>query len=548
MDIEKLQLKLKKGNPKQRFEAIGELVKLDSTEVLPILQQSLKIEDHNRVIERLNKAILYLETKPESSKETVNPGEYVEKSDIFGSGVEVPNQPNDLAENTISKLKKALNSKNEASEMKAMRFILKNCATQLVPYMIDIALKRDDTQFKLKTLEILRLLNRSEFSSDLIDFLKVEDILIIKASLEVLDSLGHLPDVLSMIKEFTNSEDQELAKTADNYLEKLIDQGNKEAIEFFSELKISRERKAKEEAFEPFVPEGMEDLLPKKMTDALDEQKRQKSAKQKQAVLAFKYKSQMESKDPKQRIDAMFQLAKANDPEAIELITQLLSNESDFKVIASGLSALAQMNADAALAAIQNFLSHEDDRVRANAVSSIDKILGDEKPKPMLERMLKDPNHRVRANAISALLLKKPKECFLPLHALVNSDSKDEKVAAIVIIERFQQDTHLIMLEKFMHSDDSRVVEKTRSVLENWQGDIELSKYILSGGQEFQQFYTKHLEKKRHELNRQEDKSDKEDKKDNDGKSPAEPQIEELMQDSEEESGLLSNLLKKFRF
>ena len=86
----------------------------------------------------------------------------------------------------------------------------------------------------------------------------------------------------------------------------------------------------------------------------------------------------------------MFQLAKANDPEAIELITQLLANESDFKVIASGLSALAQMKAQAALAAIQNFLSHEDSRVRANAVSSIDLILGDDNPKPMLERMLKD--------------------------------------------------------------------------------------------------------------------------------------------------------------
>jgi len=289
----------------------------------------------------------------------------------------------------------------------------------------------------------------------------------------------------------------------------------------------------------------MEDLLPKKMSDALEEQKQEKSAKKKQAVLAYKYKSQMESEDPKERIDAMFQLARANDPEAIELITQLLANESDFKVIASGLSALSQMKAQAALAAIQNFLSHEDDRVRANAVASIDTILGEDQPKPMLERMLKDPNHRVRANAISALLLTKPKECFLPLHALVNSESKDENVAAIVIIERFQQDTHLTMLEKFMHSNDSRVVEKTRSVLENWQGDIELSKYILSGGKDFQQFYSKHLEKKRHELNRQEDEDDKEN---NDAKSPAEPQVKELKQESEEESGLLSNLLKKFRF
>ena len=71
---------------------------------------------------------------------------------------------------------------------------------------------------------------------------------------------------------------------------------------------------------------------------------------------------------------------------------------------------------------------------------------------------------------------------------MANSTSKDENVAAIVIIERFQQDTHLTMLEKFVHSEDSRVVEKAKNVLENWQGDIELSRYILSGGDNFQNF------------------------------------------------------------
>ena len=302
-----------------------------------------------------------------------------------------------------------------------------------------------------------------------------------------------------------------------------------------------REQKAKEDAFVPFVPEGMEDLLPKKMTDAIEEKKQEESAKKHKAALAYKYRAQIDSKDPKQRIDAMFQLAKANDPEAIELITQLLANESDFKVIASGLSALAQMKAQAALAAIQNFLSHEDSRVRANAVSSIDLILGDDNPKPMLERMLKDPNHRVRANAISALLLSKPKECFFPLYTLANSTSKDENVAAIVIIERFQQDTHLTMLEKFVHSEDSRVVEKAKNVLENWQGDIELSRYILSGGDNFQEFYSKHLENKRREMNRQEENQESSDER------SQEPDSDNSEESSDDE-GLISGLLKKFRF
>ena len=545
MDIENLHLKLKKGNPKERFEAIGELVKLDPTKILPILQEAVEVEEHDKVLKRLKKNISYLKNNMASQKDSNNAKSLMIKSDIFGSDIVVPNQPVEIPEATLDKVRQALNSNDESSQLKAMRFILKNCATPLVPNLIEIALKRSDKQFILKSLELIRLLKRSEFSNDLIDFLKSDNVEVIKASLAAQQSIGGLSDVLPFLKDFAQSQNPELVKIANNYLEELSSTGNEEAVQFCTELKEERDRKTKEEAFVPFVPEGMEDLLPKKVTDVLEEQKQEKSAQKKKAVLAYKYKSQMESEDPKQRIDAMFQLARANDPEAIELITQLLANESDFKVIASGLSALSQMKAQAALAAIQNFLSHEDARVRANAVASLDTILGEDHPKPMLERMLKDENHRVRANAISALLLTKPKECFLPLHALVNSESKDQNVAAIVIIERFQQDTHLTMLEKFMHSNDSRVVEKTRSVLENWQGDIELSKYILSGGQEFQQFYSKHLEKKRHEMNRQEDKDDKED---NNGKSPAEPQLEELKQESEEDSGLLSNLLKKFRF
>ena len=196
---------------------------------------------------------------------------------------------------------------------------------------------------------MIRLLKRSEFCNDLIDFLKSSDVDLINATLAAQEGIGRLEDMISFLKDFTQSEDQDLVSVSETYLEKLVSKGNKEAIEFSDELKKNRDRKAKEAAFVPFVPKGMEDLLPKKMTDALEEKKQEESAKKHKAVLAYKYKSQMESEDPKQRIDAMFQLAKANDPEAIELITQLLANESDVKVIASGLSSLAQMKAQAAL-------------------------------------------------------------------------------------------------------------------------------------------------------------------------------------------------------
>lgn len=541
MDIEKLQLKLKKGNPKQRYEAVGELVKLEQVEVLPILTEAKNSEKHEKVLERLNKGIEYLNKKFNPDHQLCDTKKSLTDSQIFGSNISVPKHALDLSESSVVKVKQALESGDEANETKAMRFILKNCATTIVPHLIDIALDRSEKQFTIKTLEVIRLLERPEFCDEIIDFLKSSDVEIISAVLHAQEGIGRLEDMISFLREFSQSDDEDLVNVSEIYLKKLVSTGNTEATEICDELSRMREQKAKEDAFVPFVPEGMEDLLPKKMTDAIEEKKQEESAKKHKAALAYKYRAQIDSKDPKQRIDAMFQLAKANDPEAIELITQLLANESDFKVIASGLSALAQMKAQAALAAIQNFLSHEDSRVRANAVSSIDLILGDDNPKPMLERMLKDPNHRVRANAISALLLSKPKECFLPLYTLANSTSKDENVAAIVIIERFQQDTHLTMLEKFVHSEDSRVVEKAKSVLENWQGDIELSRYILSGGDNFQEFYSKHLENKRREMNRQEENQESGDERSQEPDSDS-------SEESSDDEGLISGLLKKFRF
>ena len=92
-----------------------------------------------------------------------------------------------------------------------------------------------------------------------------------------------------------------------------------------------------------------------------------------------------------------------------------------------------------------------------------------------------------------------------------------------------------------MHSEDSRVVEKAKNVLENWQGDVELSRYILSGGDNFQEFYSKHLENKRREMNRQEENQESDDER------PQEPDSNNSEESSDDE-GLISGLLKKFRF
>ena len=308
MDIEKLQLKLKKGNPKQRYEAVGELVKLEQMEVLPTLTEAKNSEKHEKVLERLNKGIEYLNKKFNPDHQRCNTKKSLTDSQIFGSNISVPKHALDVSESSAVKVKQALESGDEANETKAMRFILKNCATTIVPHLIDIALDRSDKQFTIKTLEVIRLLKRPEFCDEIIDFLKSSDVEVISAVLHAQEGIGRLEDMISFLREFSQSDDDDLVNVSEIYLKKLVSTGNTEAAEICDELGRMREQKAKVEAFVPFVPEGMEDLLPKKMTDAIEE--KNKRNRKKHNALAYKYRAQIDSKDPKQRIDAMFQLAK----------------------------------------------------------------------------------------------------------------------------------------------------------------------------------------------------------------------------------------------
>ena len=78
----------------------------------------------------------------------------------------------------------------------------------------------------------------------------------------------------------------------------------------------------------------------------------------------------------------------------------------------------------------------------------------------MLERMLKDPNHRVRANAINCSTTIKTQNVS-PLYTLLTLHPK-MKMPSHSDYQRFQQDTHLTMLESLC--EDSRVVEKAKNV------------------------------------------------------------------------------------
>lgn len=521
MDIQKLQLLVQKGKPKERYDAISAIVKSGHSDAIRILSEALQYEDNQKIRDRIERGIQFLKQHQNSSS-----------SDNL-------TQPVEVSPSVINKVRQALHSNDPSQELKALNFIVTNCYTPMVTEAIELAHQRNSSEFTIRVIQSIGALKRSEFSNDLVDFIKSKDTNIVSATISALYQMGCLNDFLSFLKEFILGSDQNLRNVAQEHLKLLVNSNHSEAENLYVEIQAQLEKIAKVEAYKPYIPEGMEDLLPRNINDVEEEKEQNKAILKRKAALAFRYKSQLESEDPKLRIQGMLNLAETGDPEAEALLTQLLAIETDYTVIATGLSSLGRMKSETSLQTLQNFLSHQDNRVRANAAEAIDLSLGD-KPKPMLEALLKDPCHRVRANSISALLASKPKECFLPLLTLVNSSQADENIAAILIIQKFQLDTHLIMLEKFMQSPHDKVIKRTKDVLSKWQGDSVLSEYLLNNGENFQDFYRNHLEQKK--ANQSLENTNSAETPGNKPSNDDEPEIK-----SDSETGFFANLIKKFR-
>ena len=531
MDFKKLQEQLKDPNPKNRAAAVKDLVNTKSKTAGKILVQALKVEKHEKVRERIQKGIQFLKKNlggegragaPQDSSASTS-------SSATSEDVQVPAQPVEVDEAVLDKVREALESGEAEQEKKALGFILKNCCTVLIPDMLEIALDHEEKRFTTKALTVLGKLKRSEFVDDIIDFLKHDDPQIVLAAYHCLESLGSLGDGLSFFKESIKGKNETLVSESRRLIKALIDDGDREAEEFLKEFEEEEEAKRKAAEFVPFVPEGMEDLIPTKKEDEIKEKKEKAKEKKKEAVVTYRYKNMLESEESSERIEGMMKLAEAKDPEAVELIVQKIANEPDTEVIATGLTALGNLGSESAVPSMQNFLTHEDDRVRANCVEGINQILGDERPKPMLERMLKDSSHRVRANAIIANFLSNPNGCFLPLNALANSSDDEQKVAALICIERFQQDTHLGMIYKFYTQGSDGLQKRARQVLDQWTGDQDVVAYILNRGDNFNKFYAEHQEKKKIQKNREEAAKNQDDKTDSDGEGDSDSLFGSLM-------------------
>jgi len=531
MSINDLRERLFKGTPKEKSRAVQELVGLKSRDAGKILVQALKQEKQGPVREQIQKGIAYLKkvlSKPASEDSSPKPRV-------------------DITDQVLERVRSALMSDNEEERKKALGFIVKNNVKELIPFLLETAHNRNHIDLMVSSLKVIEKLQAVEHREDLFEFLRHGESRVVISAINTSLSLNVLDTVFPILKELCQDERDDVAKASSSAIEQLAKQGDEEAADFL------KEKEESEKEPDIFIPEGMDDLLPQLRQDAEMEKKEDEKKKRREAVILYRYKEELESEDPEKRKTAIRKLAEAKDPEAIELITQILANESDPYVLATGVSSLGHLGRESAVPTLQNYLNHDDQRVRANAVDAICELLGKEAPKPMLERLLKDPSHRVRANVILAVFDTKPNECFLALSTLAQSTDLGEQMSALYCFEALQQDTHLGMLQRFYTGGEERTREKTMQILENWSGDREITAFILNEpAEKFQEFYKAHLEQKRLEAKSKENQVA--------AKPPAEPEESEsgeldleMFMDKEEEvepkeeESFFSRLMKRFR-
>ncbi|MCO4781614.1 MAG: HEAT repeat domain-containing protein [Candidatus Cloacimonetes bacterium] len=514
--MKKLAKYLNDGNDAQKLQAVKKLAQLKTKEAGKILYDAFKKEPNQEIKNTIKKGIDYIKQNLTSPTED--------------------NTPKPLDEATIDSIIDAYQSGDATKEKKALEFMIKRQANELIPELIDFAEERDDADFIVRAIRVCARLNNQNYSAELSIFYSHESPLVIHEVMQYQEQKNTIANNLKTLNSFLFHSSKKISENALRLITEESKGGNEIAVSLLNDYEqelIKRQRAA----VPNFVPTEVDpDLLPSKKSDK-DAVKKKKAASQSKEKLAFyKIKNSLDSDVVSERIEAIDVISKSKDPEAIDLIYQKLGTETDESVLESSLHALGLLKAESALSSITGYMEHENSKLRYAAAKAMNSILGLEKTKPAMVALLNDSDVHVKSIAIQGLFASKPNECFLPLSALTDPKDLNKSLCCMDCLEIFQDDKHLTMMHKFFHSPLPEVKDRAKNILSNWKGDPDVANFILEDSDaNFTQFYKNHLAKVKIKQAKAE-------------------QEEELQEDSEEsvtqdqeKGSFFSSILKKFK-
>ncbi|PCJ16754.1 MAG: hypothetical protein COB02_15395 [Candidatus Cloacimonadota bacterium] len=511
--MKKLEKYLSDGTDSQKLQTIKKLASLKSKDAGKVLFHAYKTETNGELKSKIKKALDYI-------KQNLKAVPKVKPID------------DEMIDNIIE----AYQSSDPLQEKKALEFIVKRQAHELIPELIDFAEERDEAEFIIRVIRVCSRIQTKDFSTDVVGFLNNENPQVVFEVISYFEQRKTIKNNLKSLKSILLNPSKKLS----SYVLKLISDLANSGVEAAGTLLKEHQEdliKKKRASIPNYVPTEVDpDLLPTRKSDKIKVKKEKASVQSKEKVVLYRLKTSLDSKDANERIDAIKKIAATNDPEAIDLIYQKLGTETLEEVLASVLNGLGVLKAESALSSIIGYLEHENINLRYEAAKAMNLILGLEKVKPAMEKLLRDENNQIKSIAIQGLFYSQPNECFLPLTSLADPKNIEKSLACMDCLEIFQDDKHLTMMHKFFHSDLSEIKSRAQLILNEWQGDNEISKFILKDSDEnFTQFYKSHLEKTKQ-------------KQAKEIRAAEEQEAEEQEAAEKEAKGsFFSNILKKFK-
>lgn len=173
----------------------------------------------------------------------------------------------------------------------------------------------------------------------------------------------------------------------------------------------------------------------------------------------------LSSKKPEKRLEAIREIVRGQDPEALKVLARQLEVEEDEEVQASLITALGQMRDTGTVTLLERFLTHPTDRIRANAVEAIGTLRPPNRGE-LLKRSLRDANNRARANAAVALMDVEPaaaEKCIVDLFHHQDVQFRRSAVWAAGVVS---QPWCIERLEESMSDTDEIVAARAKEILE----------------------------------------------------------------------------------
>lgn len=171
----------------------------------------------------------------------------------------------------------------------------------------------------------------------------------------------------------------------------------------------------------------------------------------------------LKSPDPEKRLKTLHEITGGGEA-AGRAILQMLTKESDVKIIAKALIILGQIRFQEAIPTLSRYLEHPDARCRANAIEALG-LIGSESALKAVPSLLRDTNNRVKANAIIAL--KNTPECDIAEAIAEMARSPEELMQRSVVyaIVEIADPRFFHHLEELARSDNREVAKTAKKAL-----------------------------------------------------------------------------------